>query len=490
VPERFALLLTVLVMASNLLSAQDTAFVAKSNSAHQALLDGRFDQAVKLYRELVAQLPSNPGLRLNLGLALEKAGQPAAAVSQLQVAAQALPGNAGVHFLLGLAYQQLNQPRQAIAPLRESLRLDASNKQALFELADAELTTGDFPAAARDFHDLSVARPDMAKAWQGAARAYRRWSEQLTLDLRQAAPQSGYAKALAARSQAAEQHFGAALSLYRQALQLVPSLPGVHNACALIYRQTGHAEWAAVEEAREPTDCVAPATACAYAKSEYQAVLASREENVENLYWRALAAARLSEQSLESLARLPPSAARHEVLAESYQQAGRRLEAVEEWRRALALAPNDRRLEGRLADSLYRARIYPEAEQILIPLSKTEPENAEWQYLLGSVLLQQERSAEALPYLERAIRLQPGFLPAEENLGHAYLNAGKPAEAIAHLEKARPLDDGALSFALSSAYRKLGRLDESRGALTRYREFKEQKASTAEPELQPVITPP
>ncbi len=72
----------------------------------QALASGRYSQAVKLYREMAAQLPDNPGIRFNLGLALEKEGHPTAAIPELERATRGQPDFAPAWFLLGLAYQQ------------------------------------------------------------------------------------------------------------------------------------------------------------------------------------------------------------------------------------------------------------------------------------------------------------------------------------------------------------------------------------------------
>src|SRR6185437_4557270 len=233
-------------------------------------------------------------------------GRPAEAIPQLELATRAQPELAGAWFLLGLAYQQLQRPQQAIGPLREAVRLDATkNKQALFELADAELTSGNYPHAARDFQRLADARPDMAKAWQGVNAAYSRWNEQIAARLQQSASQSGYAKALAARTQFEKENFGIALDLYRQAIQSLPSTPGLHEACAQIYRTTGHGKWAAIEDARErqlaSSACPGHLPACAYLKKSYKSILESHDESVETLYWQALAASQLASQSLEIL---------------------------------------------------------------------------------------------------------------------------------------------------------------------------------------------
>ena len=77
--------------------------------------------------------------------------------------------------------------------------------------------------------------------------------------------------------------------------------------------------------------------------------------------------------------------------------------------------------------------------------------------------------------------VRPGHLPASEVLGRVYLALGQPQKAITLLEKARPLDDGAISFALSSAYRRLGREPESRAALARYQQLTRQKGSAPSP---------
>ena len=489
-PIAFAV--AVLAFSCGLL-AQESGLNVSSEAAHQAMIDGHYDVAARLYRKLVDQLPQDAGLRLNLGLALEQAGRPADAIPHLEKATRVQPESGAAWFLLGLGYQQLNQPQRAIAPLREAVRLDTNNYDALFELADAELTSADYSNAARSFQTLTDARPEMAKAWQGASVSYNRLSEELAARVQRSAPQSGYAKALAARSQAEKQRFGTALRLYRQALDAAPVMAGIHAACARIYRQTGHPEWAATEDARERKvvfrHCTEKSPACDYRKKNYRAVLDSQGGNAETLYWQSLAAAQMAEKSLRNLSQLPSAPAQHEVLADAYQRKGQRLEAVSEWRRALALAPGDHRLQGRLAESLYRARIYPEAEQRLRRLVAAEPGNSEWQYLLGSVLLEEEHPEDATVPLEKALRLQPGLLPAEENLGRAYLNSGRAADAIRHLEKALPLDDGSLSFALSTAYRKAGRLDDARAALERYRQFSKLPAVSANaPE--DAVTPP
>jgi len=474
----------IFFLAAAILQAQNSDTLAeKSRLARQAVLEKRYGDAIALYRELVKAMPDNPGLRLNLAIALDKAGQPSAAIPEIERVTRAEPSSATAWLLLGLAYQQLHQPGKALAPLREAVRLDATNSEALLELADAELRTGAARDAAREFKSLSVLRPSMSKAWEGLGRAYLSLSESSFERLKSQSPESPYLLALLARSRQSEEREGDALSLFASAIEKAPDLPGLHAARAEIYHQTGHDDWAAIEGEREShvprPHCSQRPAACAYLVSDWHGVLAesAKSQSPENLYWTAMASSHLAEESFKKLASLPQSPEIHAVLADSLQRLGHRLEAVAEWRKAVELSPADHLLQSRLAESMIRARIYPEAEKILAALVQQQPENGEYQYLFGDLLLQLKRDEEALPHLIIATRRLPNLLPAHEALGRVYLDLGKPAEAVSHLEKARPLDDGSISFALNSAYRQLGRMEEARAALDRYRALTKQRSA-------------
>ncbi len=468
-------------------SGQDT-LAEKGEAAKQALLAGDYSKAVVLYRQLTAALPDNPGLRLNLGLALEKAGQASAAVPELQRASRGMPDSAGAWFLLGLAYQQLHQPALAIAPLRKAVQLDGGDKQARFELGDAELAAGKAREAISDFEILTRKDPSLPKAWQGLGLAYVALGENFSGQLERSDRESAYWYALLARSRAAEQRDNEALELYRKAIEKAPVLKGLHTARAEIYRETGHADWAAVEEMRETqvakADCASHEMACAFEAQDWTSTISGARQTsmAENLYWAALGAGKLAEQSFQHLTELPPSPETHEILAEAYGRIGHRMEAIEQWREALAMQPANGRLQGRLAESLVRAREYDEAGKLLAPLVAAQPGNAEWEYYLGKVLFEQGRLNEALPLLAMSAKSFPGFLPAQESLGRVYLAVGQPADAVPCLERALPLDDdGSISFALSVAYRRLNKTQESQAALLRYRKLSRDKGEATSP---------
>ena len=65
---------------------------ARARQGRVAMAAGRFDEAARLYAEIVRELPDEPGMRLNLGMALSMAGQPREALSHLETAARLRPG--------------------------------------------------------------------------------------------------------------------------------------------------------------------------------------------------------------------------------------------------------------------------------------------------------------------------------------------------------------------------------------------------------------
>src|SRR5437762_12050850 len=65
----------VSILAQSSCLAQSDDFAVKSRRAKELMAEGRFVQAVPLYRELNQAVPNNPGLLLNLGMALHMAGR-------------------------------------------------------------------------------------------------------------------------------------------------------------------------------------------------------------------------------------------------------------------------------------------------------------------------------------------------------------------------------------------------------------------------------
>ena len=114
----------------------------KSDQAKQLMSEGKFQQAVVLYRELNKAVPNNPGLKLNLGMALHLAGKKREAIPELEEAVKLDPHMAPAWLFLGTTRLQLGEASAALKPLRTVLQLQPDQHQARQMLADALLSGG------------------------------------------------------------------------------------------------------------------------------------------------------------------------------------------------------------------------------------------------------------------------------------------------------------------------------------------------------------
>src|SRR5439155_19950502 len=179
--------------------------------------------------------------------------------------------------------------------------------------------------------------------------------------------------ALVAETRVARGQYRSAFFFYRQALEKQPNLRGVHAALAVVYRATGHPDWADVEEKKEGRpDCADEKAACDFRAGRFAEVLSS-----PSLYWRSRAANRLAMQAFSELGKLPESTDLHAIKAEILASHGQHLESAAEWRAALKLAPGDAGIERQLANALYSGRDFAAVLPMLGEMLKREPGSAE-----------------------------------------------------------------------------------------------------------------
>jgi predicted Zn-dependent protease len=172
---------------------------------------------------------------------------------------------------------------------------------------------------------------------------------------------------------------------------------------------------------------------------------------------------------------MPDSVQIHELKAEILHGDGQDAQAAGEWRAALALAPNDPRLETGLATSLVLAHNYEKAMPILQKLLSGQPAAPDLNFMMGESLWRTQQPEKALPYLTAALKADPQLLPAQATLGMVYALLNRNAEAIPHLEKAIRLDDdGSLHYSLARACRAAGQTEEAKKAMQGYQQIKQK----------------
>ncbi|MFB3922944.1 MAG: tetratricopeptide repeat protein [Terriglobia bacterium] len=469
--------------------------MAKSRRARELLQAGKGEEAIPVCRELVRAMPHNPGLVMNLGLALYLAGHKREAASEFEKVLKLDPNHLQALLYLGAARVDLGEPAKALDPLRKVLKSQPENMDAHIVLGESLLSVGALEEAAGQFRGPAQSVPDNPRVWYGLGLCYERLAQQSFDAL---APGSAYWFALVAEARLKLTQYNSAFYFYRQALERMPSLRGVHAGLAEVYRKANHPDWAAAEEEKERAlpspDCTAKKLECDFRAGNFLQVVAGSQgdKSDEALYWRTSAFNRLALESFARLGQLPPSAEMHELLARMESERRQYVESAKEWEKALELSPANPSLKEGLAIALFRSGDLPRARALFEELLKREPDSAVLNYMLGDTLLNSQKPQEAVPLLRKALVLEPGLLGAQASLARAYLAIGDAEKAVPHLKAALSIDeDGSLHYQLARAYQARGEQALAREMLKKYRELHAtQEAENKAVEKEVEITPP
>jgi predicted Zn-dependent protease len=462
------------------------------------MAQGKFADAVPLYRELNLAVPNNPGLLLNLGMALHMAGDERRSIPQLEAAVKLDPKLAPAWLFLGAAHLQLGQPPAAIEAVRTVLKLQPDHRGAQEILAGALLSLDRAAEAAEQYRKLADSDPQSAPAWFGLGRSYESLSVHAFDDLQKAAPESAYWLALVADARLREMQFSSAFYLYRRALEKMPEMRGLHAQVAEVYRQTGHPDWASLEGEKEQRltepDCHTRTLECQFREGQFLGLLATARgtHTPESYYWHSRAYNELALQAFARLGQLPPSTEQHELRAHIFGSQKRYTDAAQEWREALKLSPLDKQIQKQLAVSLKFSQDYAAALPLFQALLHEQPASAELNYLTGETLLDLQRAQEAIPLLLRAVSHDQQLIAAHKALARAYLAAGKAREAIPHLKATLAADqDGSLHYQLARAYQATDQPGLAKEMLAAYQKSQRSAAVATEKAARDVeITPP
>jgi tetratricopeptide (TPR) repeat protein len=489
-------LASLLVAVSGFSQSDDLA--EKSRRAKEFMAEGKFADAVPLYRELNVAVPNNPGLLLNLGMALHMAGDERKSIPQLEAAVKLDSTLAPAWLFLGAARLQLGQIPAAVDAVKMVLRLQPDHRDALEMLAGALLSLNRAAEAVEQYRKLTELTPESSPAWYGLGRSYESLSARAFEDLQEAAPDSAYWLALIAETRLREQQLSSAFYLYRSALEKAPAMRGLHAQVAEVYRRSGHADWANLEDQKEQQlpkpDCHVQTLECQFRAGKFLELLASANatSTSESYYWRARAYNELAVQAFTRLVQLPPSMEQHELKAHIFSGQKKYAEAAQEWRDALKLSPADKQVQKQLAISLKFSHDYAAALPLLQSLLRAQPASAELNYLTGETLLDLQRTEEAIPLLRRAVSLDRQLVAAHKALARGYLAAGKAGDAIPHLKAALSTDeDGSLHYQLARAYQVTSQPSLAKEMLEEYQKAQRSAAaSTAIAQREVEITPP
>jgi eukaryotic-like serine/threonine-protein kinase len=187
------------------------------------------------------------------------------------------------------------------------------------------------------------------------------------------------------------------------------------------------------------------------------------------------------EEFERALSLAPRDADAIQGMAQTYQKLGRNQEAESMFRRGTALRPDSWEGYLRLGNFYYTLRRFPEAESQYRRVLELAPDNAPAYINLGTVLTNENRYGEARTVLEKAVALNPTY-SAYNNLANVYYLEGRYADSAAIYEKALRLNNadylvwGNLGAAYASAP---AQANQSKGAFEKAAALAEQKAREA-----------
>src|SRR5947208_14233823 len=158
-------LASLLVAVSGFSQSDDLA--EKSRRAKEFMAEGKFADAVPVYRELNTAVANNPGLMLNLGMALHMAGEERESITPLESAVKLDPNLAPAWLFLGAARLQLGQVPAAVEALKMVLGLQPDHRGALEMLGGALLSLDRAAEATNQYQKLAELAPESSAAWYG-----------------------------------------------------------------------------------------------------------------------------------------------------------------------------------------------------------------------------------------------------------------------------------------------------------------------------------
>ncbi|CAN5213866.1 hypothetical protein BH24PSE2_BH24PSE2_02520 [soil metagenome] len=348
----------------------------------------------------------------------------AAAESALEQAAKLAPDEFRWQYLLAFVRQEQGDLDAAIRGYARALELEPGYLPTLLHLGNAELAAGDPEAARRSFTKALETEPRSAAALAGLGRVAVQ-----------------------------EQDDAAAIRRLEQALAIEPAATALYYPLALAYRDAGDRDRARALMARrgerqpEIADSVL-------------ASVAARSRSVQDYLERGYAAMRENrpaqaiEEFRQAVSVSPNDVSARASLAQALAAVGKTRAAMAEIDRAIELDPDYAPARYRKAALLERSGDLDAATAQYRKAIELDPDYEQARLLLAYALMRREDFAAAAEQFAELSARQPGSVIVRYRLGLARLAAGDCDGAQPPLEEARQLDPraGEILTALARTY--------------------------------------
>ena len=281
--------------------------------AHLGLIESKqehYVEAIKFYKRAMALNPAMPGLRLNLGIALFKAGEYRETISDLDPLLKEQPDDQRLTILVGMSQYGIGHFGEASPLLQRASERDSQNLTLLLTLAHSCLLSNQFPCVVNAYHRLIALNAESAEADMLIGEALDEMKDR-----------------------------DGAVREFRAAVAANPKEPNVHFGLGYLLWMEGHD---------------------AEAAQEFQAEIANDSHHVQAILYLADVKIRMNQMDdarplLEQIAKSDPNIAmQHLDLGIVYADDGRKQDARLEFETAVKLAPKNVNAHYRLA-RLYRS---------------------------------------------------------------------------------------------------------------------------------------
>ena len=158
-------------MTSAQLDDKTISLLTSAFELHQA---GRYQEAEKVYRPLLEQLPDSWYLHYNFGLLLYETARFPKALEHYQTAVALEHANIDIHYNLALCYKKCGDETRAIESYHNALELDPGDTDCLFNLGNCLLELGRFGEAIKIYKNLIKLDPQHKSAHNNLAFSFHR----------------------------------------------------------------------------------------------------------------------------------------------------------------------------------------------------------------------------------------------------------------------------------------------------------------------------
>jgi serine/threonine-protein kinase len=448
---------------------------------------GQGAEAIRYLTAAVTLHPASPVPRLELGYALQVAGQLDDAIASYEQALALDPNYAAVLTNLGALLVGKGEVDRGIACYRKAIDNDPKDAFAYTNLGNALSEKGAVDEAITCHRKAVELEPELATAHSNlGATLYSRgqvdeaiacYRKAIALDPTHAVAHGSLGLALAAKRQ-----FDEAIAAYRKAIEIDPSFAAAHYHLGLALGEKGE-EQEAIACFRKAI-ALAPKVAAPHydlgvslgMKGELDEAIACYRQTIaldpkharaHNNLGKALLEKGRPDEALaccrKAIEMDPKLAEAHVNLGTIQEGMGQLDEAIACYKKALALDATHAGAHYNLGNALYFRGKPDEAITCWRKAIELSPKFAEPHVSLGNALYARGKVDEAIPCWRKAIALSPGIAGAHFNLGVALLCKGEIDEALSCFRRTIALTPqfAPAHYNLGNALQARGKLDEA-----------------------------